>query len=147
MEGMDFSGKSGKEGWTNIGNTLAGLGFERFCSRFEARFFRKPFRYKLYFLKFVIFTLNSMKIYDYLPNSNRLHEIFGLALLTRQQYISCSAAACWFVTRQRNATVARLQQVLLTQSAGQHATACHSSSISQELQAGAGSALQRLPME
>ncbi len=83
-EGNGISGQSGKEGWTNIVNTLAGLGFERFCSRFEARLFRKPFRYKLYFLQFVIFTLNTMKLLDYLPNNNRLHEISGLARMFPQ---------------------------------------------------------------
>ncbi len=86
MKGMDFSGKSGKEGWTNIVHPLARLGGARFCSRFEARFIRKPFRYKLQFFKYVIFPRKSMILLYYFGYNKRLHEISGLAHSTHPRY-------------------------------------------------------------
>jgi hypothetical protein len=45
-------------------------------------------------------------------------------LLTRQPTMSCSAAVCQPTARHQNAAVARLQQVLITQSVGWHTAAC-----------------------
>ncbi len=78
MKGMDFLEIFSKTDCANIVPAIAGLWLERFCASCEADIFRKPFRYKLQCLKFVILLLKHLIILDYFKNNNRLHEISGL---------------------------------------------------------------------
>jgi hypothetical protein len=60
-----------------------------------------------------------MKLFSYLDELQSTDN-----LLTRQPTMSCSAAVCQPTARHQNAAVARLQQVLITQSVGWHTAAC-----------------------
>ncbi len=53
-----------------------------------------------------------------------LLNVFGGKILTRYLNRPCSAEACLPAARRQNAAVVTLQPVLITQSAGRHASAC-----------------------